>query len=206
MPAPVQAARNAPAPSPVSPDSVLEFWFSPDMRKQWFTGSAELDGDIRQRFGPAVALAQAGELIDWESEAQTRLALVILLDQFPRNIFRGKSEAFVSDERAQRLVSQALACGIDLSLSWLGRMVFYMPLMHAEDLQLQEEGVRRFRSLAVAAPEDLREDMQSSLRSSEQHRDIIARLGRFPHRNLALGRTNTALESDFLKVGPRFGQ
>ena len=206
MPAPDQAARNAPPPSPVSPDSVLEFWFSPDMRKQWFTGGAELDGDIRQRFGPAVALAQAGELIEWESEAQSRLALVILLDQFPRNIFRGKSEAFASDERAQRLVSQALACGIDLSLSWLGRMVFYMPLMHAEDLQLQEEGVRRFRSLAVAAPDDLREDMQSSLRSSEQHRDIIARLGRFPHRNSALGRTNTALESDFLEVGPRFGQ
>ena len=206
MPPPDQAARNARPSPPVSPDSVLEFWFSPDMRKQWFTGGAELDGDIRQRFGPAVALAQAGELIDWESEAQTRLALVILLDQFPRNIFRGKSEAFASDDRAQRLVSQALACGIDLSLSWLGRMVFYMPLMHAEDLQLQEEGVRRFRSLAVAAPEELREDMQSSLRSSEQHRDIIARLGRFPHRNLALGRTNTALESDFLKVGPRFGQ
>ena len=206
MPAPDQAARNAPPPSPVSPDSVLGFWFSPDMRKQWFTGGAELDGDIRQRFGPAVALAQAGELIEWESEAQSRLALVILLDQFPRNIFRGKSEAFASDERAQRLVSQALACGIDLSLSWLGRMVFYMPLMHAEDLQLQEEGVRRFRSLAVAAPDDLREDMQSSLRSSEQHRDIIARLGRFPHRNSALGRTNTALESDFLEVGPRFGQ
>ena len=195
MPAPIQAARNARPSPPVSPDSVLEFWFSPDMRKQWFTGGAELDGDIRQRFGPAVALAQAGELIDWESEAQTRLALVILLDQFPRNIFRGKSEAFVSDERAQRLVSQGL-----------GRLVFYMPLMHAEDLQLQEEGVRRFRILAVAAPEDLREDMQSSLRSSEQHRDIIARLGRFPHSNLALGRTNTALESDFLKVGPRFGQ
>ena len=206
MPSPDQAARNAPPPSPVSPDSVLEFWFSPDMRKQWFTGGAELDGDIRQRFGPAVALAQAGELIEWESEAQSRLALVILLDQFPRNIFRGKSEAFASDERAQRLVSQALACGIDLSLSWLGRMVFYMPLMHAEDLQLQEEGVRRFRSLAVAAPDDLREDIQSSLRSSEQHRDIIARLGRFPHRNSALGRTNTALESDFLEVGPRFGQ
>ena len=206
MPAPVQAARNAPPPSPVSPHSVLEFWFSPDMCKQWFTGGAELDGDIRQRFGTAVALAQAGELIDWESEPPSRLALVILLDQFSRNIFRGKSKAFAGDERAQRLVNRALARNTDLALPWLGRMVFYMPLMHAEDLQLQEEGVRRFRSLAVAAPDDLREDMQSSLRSSEQHRDIIARLGRFPHRNLALGRTNTALEFDFLKSGPRFGQ
>ena len=206
MPAPIQAARNARPPPPVSPDSVLEFWFSPNMRKQWFTGGAELDGDIRQRFGPAVALAQAGELIDWESEAQSRLALVILLDQFPRNIFRGKAKAFAGDERAQRLVSQALACGMDLALPWLGRLVFYLPLMHAEDLQLQEEGVRRFRILAAEAPEDLRENMQSSLRSSEQHRDIIARLGRFPHRNSVLGRSNTALEFDFLKIGPRFGQ
>ena len=206
MSSPEQAARNVPPPSPVSPDLVLEFWFSPDMREQWFTGSADLDGDIRQRFGPAVALAQAGELIDWESQPLSRLALVILLDQFSRNIFRGKSKAFAGDERAQRLVRQALACGIDLALPWLGRLVFYLPLMHAEDLQLQEEGVRRFRILAAEAPEDLRENMQSSLRSSEQHRDIIARLGRFPHRNSALGRSNTALEFDFLKIGPRFGQ
>ena len=206
MPAPVQAARNAPPPSPVTPDSVLEFWFSPDMRKQWFTGGAELDGDIRQRFGTAVALAQAGELIDWESEPPSRLALVILLDQFSRNIFRGKSKAFAGDERAQRLVNRALARNTDLALPWLGRMVFYMPLMHAEDLYLQEESVRRFRNLAAEAPEDLREDMQSSLRYAEQHRDIIARLGRFPHRNSALGRNNTALEFDFLKIGPRFGQ
>ena len=203
---PDPAARKAPPPAPVNPTSVLDFWFDPGMRKQWFSGGAELDGNIRQRFGPAVALAQTGQLIEWESDPQSRLALVILLDQFPRNIFRGKPRAFAGDERAQRLVSEALTRGTDLSLSWLGRMVFYMPLMHAEDLQLQEEGVRRFRSLAAEAPQDLHADMSSSLRFAEQHRDIIARLGRFPHRNSALGRTNTALEFDFLKTGPRFGQ
>jgi uncharacterized protein (DUF924 family) len=85
-------------------------------------------------------------------------------------------------------------------------MFFYMPLMHAEDLVLQEEGVRRFRELADEVPEDLRVTLTSSLRFAEQHRDIIARLGRFPYRNSALGRTNTALEFEFLKNGPRFGQ
>lgn len=87
-----------------------------------------------------------------------------------------------------------------------GPHVFYMPLMHAEDLVLQEEGVRRFRELAHEVPQDLRVTLTSSLRFAEQHRDIIARLGRFPYRNTALGRTNTTLEFEFLKNGPRFGQ
>lgn len=207
------AFETGPTPSPdasgasaASPASVIDFWFHPDMRTRWFTGGAELDSTIRRRFGAAVALAQAGDLIEWESEPSSRLALVLLLDQFPRNIFRGKAKAFSGDERAQRLVSIALARGADLSLPWLGRAFFYMPLMHAEDLQLQEEGVRRYSSLAAAAPEDLRDTMQSSLAYAKQHRDIIARLGRFPHRNAALGRTSTALEFEFLKTGPRFGQ
>ncbi len=176
------------------------------MHKRWFAGGAELDSDIRRRFAAAVALAQAGELADWESEPSSRLALVLLLDQFARNIFRGKAKAFAGDPRAQRLVSSGLARGADLSLPWLGRMFFYMPLMHAEDLPLQEEGVRRYSSLAAAAPQELHDTLQSSLASARQHRDIIARLGRFPHRNSALGRTSTALEFEFLKTGPRFGQ
>lgn len=176
------------------------------MRTRWFTGGAELDSAIRRQFGEAVAQAQAGALTEWESAPSSRLALVLLLDQFPRNIFRGKAKAFAGDERAQRLVSTGLASGADLALPWLGRVFFYMPLMHAEDLQLQEEGVRRYSSLAAAAPQDLQGTMQSSLAYARQHRDIIARLGRFPHRNSALGRTSTALEFEFLKTGPRFGQ
>ncbi len=206
MSPPDQASQPASSPSPVNATSVLDFWFSPDMRQQWFTGGAELDATISRRFGPAVALALAGELVAWEAEPQSRLALVLLLDQFPRNIFRGKAEAFAGDEHAQRVVSTGLASGADLSLPWLGRVFFYMPLMHAEDLQLQEEGVRRYTSLAAAAPQDLSDVMQSSLAYAEQHRDIIARMGRFPHRNSVLGRTSSALEFQFLKTGPRFGQ
>jgi len=212
MSPPENASKTNPMPSSpspasaLSPASVTDFWLHPDMRKRWFTGGAELDSDIRRRFGAAVALAQAGDLIEWESEPSSRLALVLLLDQFPRNIFRGKAQAFAGDERAQKLVAEALAQGLDEQLPWVGRMFLYMPLMHAEDLALQEEGVRRFGELAAAVPDDLRVALTSSLRFAEQHRDIIARLGRFPHRNNALGRTNTALEFDFLKNGPRFGQ
>lgn len=200
---------------PVTPASILEFWLgedfasgwpSRDMGPRWFGGDAELDREIAERFGPQVAQALAGGLAEWEAAPLDRLALVILLDQFPRNIHRGQAKAFAGDERAQRLVHEALAQGIDRQLPWVGRVFLYMPLMHAEDLQQQEEGVRRFRELAGEVPEPLRKTVGSSLRSAEQHRDIIARLGRFPYRNNALGRTNTALEFDFLKSGPRFGQ
>ncbi|RYF40771.1 MAG: DUF924 domain-containing protein [Comamonadaceae bacterium] len=199
----------------VTPASILEFWLgegyaagwpSRDMGKQWFGGTPELDRQIDERFGARVAQALAGGLSDWEAQPLDRLALVILLDQFPRNIHRGQAQAFAGDERAQRLVSEALAQGLDQQLPWVGRMFLYMPLMHAEDLQQQEEGVRRFRRLAEEVPADLRVTLTSSLRFAEEHRDIIARLGRFPYRNNALGRTNTALEFEFLKNGPRFGQ
>lgn len=199
----------------VTPRAVLDFWLgdnfstgwpSRDMGKQWFGGSPELDQDIERRFGQQVKQALAGGLTDWEQQPLDRLALVILLDQFPRNIFRGKAQAFAGDERAQQLVTQALAQGMDDLLPWVGRVFLYMPLMHAEDLALQEEGVLRFRNLTAIAPAELNATLTSNLRFAEQHRDIIARLGRFPHRNSALGRTSSALEFDFLKNGPRFGQ
>lgn len=199
----------------VTPASTLDFWLGEgyasgwparDMGAQWFGGGPELDRQIASRFGPQVAEALAGGLRDWEDDPLERLALVILLDQFPRNIHRGQARAFAGDPRAQQLVQDALAQGMHEKLPWVGRMFLYMPLMHAEDLPLQEEGVRRFRQLAADAPKALRASLSSSLRFAEQHRDIIARLGRFPYRNNALGRTNTALEFEFLKDGPRFGQ
>ena len=176
------------------------------MSKFWYSGGAELDAQIRSQFGAAVALAQSGGLAEWEDQPLSRLALVILLDQFPRNIFRGKAAAFAGDTRAQQLTSTAIAQGMDEQLSWTGRLFLYMPLMHSEDLAMQEESVRCFTRLAAAVPEALIATMQSSLSYAGQHRDIIARLGRFPHRNSALGRTSSALEFDFLKNGPRFGQ
>lgn len=190
----------------ITPSSVLDFWFSENMSKRWFSGGPELDEEIRSKFGRLVELAQSGGLAEWETEPQSRLALVIVLDQFSRNIFRGKAKAFAGDARAQQLVTDALAHGFAEQLPWMGRVFLYMPLMHAENLALQEESVRRFTALAEAVPEALRASVRSSLDFAIQHRDIIARLGRFPYRNAALSRTNTALEFDFLKIGPRFGQ
>jgi uncharacterized protein (DUF924 family) len=198
-----------------TPAAILEFWLGEDfasgwpsrnMRDQWFGGGADLDREIAERFGDRVALALAGGLAEWEAGPLERLALVILLDQFPRNIHRGKARAFAGDARAQQLVRDALAHHMDAKLPWVGRVFLYMPLMHAEDLPLQEEGVRRFRQLAADAPETLRASLENSLRFAEQHRDIIARFGRFPYRNDALGRVSSAPEREFLKNGPRFGQ
>lgn len=204
-----------PSTPSASPDPVLDFWFgdglqlgwpSQDMGKRWFNGGPELDEEIRQTFGKLVEQALAGRLAGWEAQPLSRLALVILLDQFPRNIFRGKGKAFAGDEQAQGLVSDALAQGIDEALPWVGRVFLYMPLTHAENLALQEEGVRRFSDLLAAVPEALRASARNSLDFAVKHRDIVARYGRFPHRNTALERTSSALEFEFLKIGPRFGQ
>lgn len=201
--------------SSLTPESVLDFWLgdgialgwpSQNMGKRWFTGGPELDAQIRQLFGAQVELALDGGLVDWEADPLHRLALVILLDQFPRNIFRGQARAFAGDARAQQLVSEALAQGLDEHLPWVGRMFLHMPLMHAEDLDLQEECVHCFTRLVAAVPAELRATITGSLRFAEQHRDIIARLGRFPYRNAALGRSSTAQDIEFLQNGPRFGQ
>jgi len=215
MPSSTSSTSSSPLPISASPERVLDFWFgdgltlgwpSQDMGKRWFNGGPELDEEIRQTFGKLVEQALAGGLAGWEAQPLGRLALVILLDQFPRHIFRGKGQAFAGDEQAQRLVSDALAQGIDEALPWIGRVFLYMPLTHAENLALQEEGVRRFSALLAAVPEAHRASAQGSLDFAVKHRDIIARYGRFPHRNTALGRTSSALEFEFLKIGPRFGQ
>jgi uncharacterized protein (DUF924 family) len=215
MPSSTSSTTTTPSPVSASPERVLDFWFgdgltlgwpSQNMGKRWFDGGPELDEEIRQTFGKLVEQALAGGLAGWEAQPLSRLALVILLDQFPRNIFRGQGQAFAGDEQAQRLVSDALIQGMDERLPWIGRVFLYMPLTHAENLALQEEGVRRFSALVAAVPEAHRASAQSSLDFAVKHRDIIARYGRFPYRNAALGRTSSALEFEFLKIGPRFGQ
>lgn len=172
----------------------------------WFGGGAALDQEINARFGHLVREAVAGGLADWEPRPLDRLALVILLDQFTRNVFRGRAQAFAGDARAQALVTGALANAWDRQLPLAGRVFLYMPLEHAEAIELQGQSVRRFRALlADAAPERIQE-LQGNLDYAEQHRDIIAEFGRFPHRNAVLGRTSSAREQEFLQNGPRFGQ
>ena len=206
--------ENARAPEPQA-RAILEFWLrdgldlgwpSQSLDSLWWGGGAELDRDIEQRFGDLVREAIAGGLAAWETAPLDRLALVLLLDQFTRNVFRGRPEAFSGDARAQALVTDASAQTWDAALPLAGRVFLNMPLSHAESLPLQDEAVRRCRLLLEAAPSARKQDLGAFVKSAEQHRDIIAAYGRFPHRNAALGRENTAGEQDFLRHGPRFGQ
>ncbi len=199
------SAGGGPAPTPG--------WPTQDLGTRWFGGGAALDQDITTRFGAQVALAVDGGLRDWEQTDEldgpqplARLALVILLDQFSRNVFRGTGRAFAGDARAQRLVRDMLARQADQALPWVARVFTYMPLMHAEDAALQGECVACFARLLADAPEALKPRLQGNLDFARQHQDIIARFGRFPYRNAALGRANTPEEQAFLLKGPRFGQ
>lgn len=198
-----------------TPSQVLDYWLgdgiekdwpTQDLGKRWFGGGAELDAEIRVRFGAAVDEALAGGLQDWEQTPLHRLALIILLDQFTRNMFRGTARAFAGDARAQQLVRQTIAAGEDRQLPWAARVFLYMPLMHAESPPLQDECVARFTRLVADAPEDLKQRLQGNLDYAHQHRDIIALFGRFPYRNAVLGRADTPEEKDFLLKGPRYGQ
>ena len=172
----------------------------------WFNGGPQLDTLIREQFEPLVEAALWSELVDWEASPLSRLALVILLDQFPRNIYRGTAQAFSGDHRACTLVVEGIARGMDEKLPWVGRVFFYMPLMHAEDMDLQNECVRCFEKLIAQAPADIAEKVQGNLRFAREHRDIIERFGRFPHRNKVLGRDSTPEEIEFLEHSSHYGQ
>ena len=209
-------SNNAPH-SPTNPTAqdVLSFWLgdgllydwpSTDHSSLWFGGGTTQDEQIRNRFGALVDEALSGGLADWEATVNTRLALIIVLDQFTRNVYRGQARAFAGDPRAQQLVLQTLTMGQNTLLPRVGRVFLYMPLMHAEDLALQDECVARFTHLLNTATPERREALASNLRFAQQHRDIVAQYGRFPYRNAALGRENTPAETEFLKNGPRFGQ
>lgn len=197
------------------PDEVLSYWLGDALQQDWpsdnrgrlwFGGGAALDAQIRERFGALVEAAVDGRLTEWEHPLAARLALVIVLDQFTRNVFRGQARAFAGDGRAQQLVQQTLAQGQDAALPRAARVFLYMPLMHAESGPLQETSVQKFTALLADAPPALRDTLAGHLRFAEEHRDIVRRFGRFPHRNAALGRTSTAEETRFLVSGPRYGQ
>jgi uncharacterized protein (DUF924 family) len=187
-------------------DGLTLGWPTQNLGKRWFGGGAVLDQAIKARFGAAAQLAALGGLQDWEKELYSRLALVILLDQFSRNMFRGTAQAFDGDARAQQLTLQTLAHQEDLQLPWVGRVFIYMPLMHAENAALQAKSVACFSKLVADAPADLQPQLQGNLDFAQQHQAIISRFGRFPSRNAALGRASTPEEKDFLLTARRFGQ
>lgn len=190
-----------------TPNAVLEYWFGdpPSTAKSamWFRGGKEIDDDIRARFGDALARATKGELDDWAHAARSRVALVILFDQFSRNIHRGHAQQFATDARALSLAKDAVDRGIDRDVEPLLRLFLYMPFMHAEDRAMQSRGIALFDELAKDAPKELVEQAQSAAKYARMHATIIERFGRFPHRNATLGRESTAEERAWLAENPR---
>ena len=195
---------------------ILDFWFSEqelnapqiDSRmERWFGTDPQQDRRIHEEFGDLVEQALQGKLDDWAKTTEGRLALILLLDQFCRNIFRGTPKAFAGDKQALKLCVEGSMSNEYRSLAAEQRVFFFMPLQHAESLGVQDKSVRIFNALAEGVSDTLKETFLTFAQFAELHRDIIARFGRFPHRNRHLGRRNTAEEDSFLAAdGPSFGQ
>lgn len=180
---------------------VLVFWFgAPDdpernrPRKQWFVKDAAFDAQIRARFGALIERALGGGLDAWAIDASGAVAQILVLDQFPRNVFRNDARAFAGDARALAAARALVGTGADRTLPGVQRQFVYLPFEHAEDLAAQRESLRLFAQLEHDAPE-----VGELLVWARRHHDIVVRFGRFPHRNAALGRTSTAEELEFLK-------
>lgn len=203
-------------------DAVLDFWFADAARDRaalerrghfWFgmgQSAAEIneqDELMRSRFAALVDQAMRGELNDWAASPRGRLALIILLDQFPRNIHRGTARPFAGDAEALRLTREGMQLGADRLLTACERIFFYMPLQHAESLAAQEQAVEVFSSLVSESSDQEQAFVESCLPYVLVHRDIIRRFGRFPHRNRVLGRESTPAERAYLAAdAPHFGQ
>jgi uncharacterized protein (DUF924 family) len=188
-------------PSEVGPttsfEEVLDFWFGREaepgygeFREAWFRKDPEFDRQVRDRFEALYEAAAAGDLDDWKEEARSCLALVILLDQFPRNMFRGDPKSYTTDRKAQQTAEDAVDHAFDRELPAFQRMFLYMPLMHSEDLEHQRRSVELFRGLGGEG--------DPSYHYAVRHKEIIERFGRFPHRNEILGRRTTPEEAEFL--------
>lgn len=181
------------------PRDILDFWFPPDqapdyaaMVAKWFAKDDDFDREISRRFRDTYERAAAGDLDAWREHAEGCLALVIILDQFPRNMFRGAPRAFATDDLARAIADHAIERGLDRELHDRGRQFLYLPFEHSEDLADQERCLALMKTLPGWQAENSAYDW------ARRHRDVIVRFGRFPHRNAVLGRTNTPEEERFL--------
>ena len=188
-----------------TPQEILDYWFGNPPApngKVWFGGGKTVDDELRARFGDDAERASKGELDEWASSARGRLALVILLDQLPRNLFRGTARSFTTDAKAQALAKDAVARAVDRELSLIERVFVYMPLMHAEDREAQRAGVSLFERLHGESPTELASTTESFAKYARTHAAIVERFGRFPHRNALLGRATTDEEKAYLAEHP----
>ena len=171
-------------------DEIVSFWRAAG-QKRWFNKDTAFDEEIRKRFLDTYEAAAAGKFSDWEQNAQGALALLILLDQFPRNMFRGDARTFATDPLARAIAAGAIVRGFDSQVPTELRSFFYLPFGHSEDLADQERGIALYKAVGD----------DENLKWAELHADIIRRFGRFPHRNSVLGRTTTPEEQAFLDDG-----
>jgi uncharacterized protein (DUF924 family) len=167
-------------------EDILDFWLGPGMEEFWYANDPKFDAGIRHRFMPIYEAARDGKLDAWRSDARSLLALIIVLDQFPRNMFRGEARAFATDQLACSLSKEGIGKDFDRALGGAELDFFYMPLMHSETLADHQLLIQRSRGAE---------------RYAREHRAIIERFGRYPQRNAALGRANTPEEARFLARG-----
>lgn len=170
---------------------VLDFWFRELTPQQWFRGGAELDELVTRRFTLLLGQAIRNECDDWTATARGRLALIIVLDQFSRHIFRDKGQSFAQDSKAQQLCIEGIENGMDAALTSTERHFFYMPLMHSEDMKLQALSIEKFTAQ--------RNEAEAVLGFAKGHASMVERFGRFPHRNHSLQRVSTPQEEEFLR-------
>lgn len=190
--------------------SVLDFWFTtspltPHVVSErmgfWFGSNADADYDIERRFGKLVSLASKDSFTSWRDDPKSTLALVILLDQFPRNLYRANAKAFATDDKALALTKLALERDYLQFLSPIESAFLLMPFQHAENLDDQNQGVAAYQDLANSCPEEWKNIMESIGDFAKRHRAVIEKFGRFPHRNQALDRPTTEPESTYLEEG-----
>lgn len=173
---------------------IIDFWFSPEVEKRWFRSTTAFDDELRQRFASSVQAALDGKLDVWNDSSSGALALVILLDQLPLNIYRGTAQSFAGEAKSREVATLAIAQGWDRELPLTQRAFLYLPFMHSESLADQDRALELFE---VAG-------LDGNLHWAKHHREIVRRFGRFPHRNEILGRESTAEELAWLASDEAF--
>ena len=179
---------------PIQPDDILSYWYSEQISPFWFRSTDEIDLQIRDKFYASWLQAKAGELDDWLNTAQGCLALVVILDQFPLNMFRGEARSFATEAKAIRVSKHAIEHGYDKLIDSTQLAFLYMPLMHSENMDDQDRAVSMYQNAGL----------DSNLRFALHHRNLIEQFGRFPHRNAILGRDNTRSEIEYLNSKSAF--
>lgn len=178
----------------MTPQAVLDFWFDPANRKGWFRATAAFDREVCERFEATVQAALQGDLGHWAESADGALALVIVFDQLPLNMYRGEPRSFAGEAQARQVAGLAIERGLDAQLPGERRAFLYMPFMHSESLADQDRSVALFEQAGLG----------DNLRWARHHREIVRRFGRFPHRNAILGRPSTEEELQWLSSDGAF--